>query len=95
MASPKILLIGRSFIDSPELQAYLGIVPCQFAFAPDNDSAKAAQALGMTACGMNAVSAIVADFPNCIAINDDGSVEPILLEAPEPEKQTPLIELVG
>jgi hypothetical protein len=71
------------------------VVPVSMAIAQSDADKDAALKLTPTVATFNQVTAIVADFPACIAVNDDGSISPILLEEPQPEAQTPLIELVG
>jgi hypothetical protein len=97
MATPRILLLSRKAIEDqlPQLQELLNVVPVSMAIAQSDADKDAALKLTQTVCTFNQVTAIVADFPACIAVNDDGSISPILLEEPQPEAQAPLIELVG
>jgi hypothetical protein len=97
MATPRILLLSRKAIEEqlPQLQELLNVVPVSMAIAQSDADKDAALKLTPTVATFNQVTAIVADFPTCIAVNDDGSISPILLEEPQPEAQTPLIELVG
>jgi hypothetical protein len=97
MATPRILLLSRKAAEEqlPQLQELLNVVPVSMAIAQSDADKDAALKLTPTVATFNQVTAIVADFPACIAVNDDGSISPILLEEPQPEKETPLIELVG
>jgi hypothetical protein len=97
MATPLILFLSRKAIEEqlPQLQEFLNVVPVAMAIAQTDADKDAALKLTPVVATFNQITAIVADFPACVAVNDDGSISPILLEEPQPEAQAPLIELVG
>jgi hypothetical protein len=97
MGTPRILLISRKAIQENKeaLDAFLQAFPPVMAIAQTDIDKDEAQKITPVVGLFSQITAIVADFPACLAVNDDGSISPILLEEPQPEKQTPLIELVG
>jgi len=97
MPVPKILLISRSAINDklPELEAYLSITPIKVAIAQCDDDNEAAKKLCDVVGRFENVTAIVGDFIGCMAVNDDGSVEPICLPEPPMLEEEPLIKVVS
>lgn len=96
MPSPRILLLSRKAITEqhPDLMAFLGTVPPTVAICQSEEDASAAKTICEVVGTFQNVTAIVGDFPGCLYLNDDGSVEPILTpEAVEPPSE-PLIKLV-
>lgn len=95
MPSPRILLLSRKAIteQNPTLLSYLATIPPAMVIAQCDEDKTAADMVCETVGTFQSATAIVADFAGCMAVMDDGSVEPIvlpeLLEAP-PE---PLIKL--
>jgi len=85
---PKILLLSRGTLRErlPELQEYLGLVAVEMAVAHNPEDAEEAKKVSPVVAFFNKPVAIVADFPGDLVVNEDGSIEPILLtrtEAPE------------
>ena len=96
MPTPRILLLSRSAVESkhPELQAFLSSVPVNMAIAQSDGDAEAAKTLTNQVATLTSVTAIVADFAGCLVVNDDGSVEAIVLPEIAPVEDTPLIQLI-
>jgi hypothetical protein len=97
MPSPRVLLLSRQHIEEqhPSLMAYLGTVPPAMAIAQSDADRDAALKICEMVGTFERPTAIVADFLGCMAVNDDGSVEPIVLpELPELH-QEPLIKVVS
>jgi hypothetical protein len=82
------LLIGRKTLQdhSEALKPFLGIVPVQMAVACAPEDADEAKKLTDAVGQFNLNTAIVADFPADLIVNEDGSIEPIpLVVNAEPE----------
>jgi hypothetical protein len=90
------LLLSRKAIEeqNPTLLAYLATIPVSMAIAQCDADRDAAQQISENVGIFQATTAIVADFVGCMVVNDDGSVEPIVLpELLEPVEE-PRIKLV-
>jgi hypothetical protein len=84
----KVLFIGRKTLQdhSEALKPFLGIVPIQMAVALTPEDADLARKLTDAVATFNHTTAIVADFPADLIVNEDGSIEPIpLVVDAEPE----------
>lgn len=98
MPHPRILLLSRKHIEEqhPDLMAFLQTVPPTMAVVQSDADRDAAQKVCDTVATMQYTTAIVADFAGCMLVNDDGSVEPLVLPELEPEQEPePLIKIVG
>jgi hypothetical protein len=84
----KILFIGRKTIAEHDaaLAPFLKVVPIQMAVALTPEDADLARKLTDAVATFNHTTAIVADFPADLIVNEDGSIEPIpLVVDAEPE----------
>lgn len=96
MPTPRILLLSRNAIESehPDLQAFLSTVQVNMAIAQSDADAQAAHKITDQVGTFTQVTAIVGDFAGCLTVNDDGSVEALVLpEIPVPVEE-PLIQLI-
>lgn len=95
MPQPRILLLSRKAIDEqhPSLLAFLSTVPPSMAIAQTDADKDAAQRICETVATFQHCTAIVADFAGCMAVNDDGSTEPIVLPEIPVEIESPLVTL--
>jgi hypothetical protein len=77
----KILLIGRQTLREQVdgLKPFLGVVPVTMAVALAPEDAEQAKKLTDAVAVFNNNTAIIADFPADLVINEDGSIEPIPL----------------
>lgn len=96
MPTPRILLLSRSAIESqhPDLLAFLTTVPVSMCIAQSEDDKNAAQKVCDVVGTFTTTTAIVADFAGCLTVNDDGSVEAIVLPELQPPASEPLIQLI-
>jgi len=95
MSTPKILLLSRRDIQTrlAAVKEFLDLCPLEMAIAScDEDAAEAIKLTPAVGC-FHKLTAIVADYPASLIVNEDGSIEPLeLQETAYPE--TPLIQVV-
>lgn len=96
MPTPRILLLSRSAIESqhPDLLAFLGTVPVAMCIAQSEEDKNAAQTVCEVVGTFTTTTAIVADFAGCLCINDDGTVEALVLPEIAAPVEEPLIQLI-
>jgi hypothetical protein len=93
--TPRLILLSRSDIQNrmEDLQRFLNIVPVDLAFALSTADADDAKKITPNVGVFLRPSAIVADFPASLIVNEDGTIEP--LELPQEEQtEAPLVKLV-
>lgn len=97
MPNPRILLLSRKAIEEqhPALLSFLATVPPSMAIVQCDADKAAAQTVCETVATLQHCTAIVADFAGCMAVNDDGSTEPIVLPDVVEDEPEPLIKIVG
>jgi hypothetical protein len=92
----KITLIGRQTLreHADALKPFLGVVPVTMAIALAPEDALLAKEKLTEAVGIfNGNTAIIADFPADLVVNEDGSIEPIPLVVDAPEQPSLITEV--
>lgn len=97
MAAPKIVLLARRDIrdNLDAVQAFFQTCPLQMAVASSNEDAEEAQKLTNAVAKFQHFTAIVADYPASLVIDENGEIVPLVLSPASEISETPLIEVVS
>lgn len=94
MNTPKVILLSRRDLATQldAVKKFTELYPITMAVAVSPEDAQEALKLTPAVAGFQQLTALVADFPASLIINEDGSIEPLEL-AGEQSEETPLITL--
>jgi hypothetical protein len=91
----KLLFVGRKTLKDHEeaLKPFLNVVPVQMAVALSPEDAELARKLTDAVATFNHTTAIIADFPADLIVNEDGTIEPLPLVIDTPTEPTLITEV--